>query len=118
MASESPRIQAIRSTLRHLQVGRLADAAMAGALLALFLAAVLGRLKLDVVGSLGTLCLILVLLLLAAYDLFVRWSSVDLQSPDRKGPGVQKGFRRLLQNLWPEVVLVLGIATGHLLWTG
>ena len=91
MASESPRIQAIRSTLRHLQVGRLADAAMAGALLALFL---------------------------AAYDLFVRWSSVDLQSPDRKGPGVQKGFRRLLQNLWPEVVLVLGVATGHLLWTG
>ncbi len=104
--------------MRELQVGRLADATLAGALAALLLAFLLAGLKLDVVGALGTLCVLLVLLLLASYDLVVRWTSLDLTSPDRDGPGRQEGWLRLLRRVWPEVVLVAGMLTGHFLWRG
>jgi hypothetical protein len=91
---------------------------MAGAVMALLLAMVLGKVKLDVIGSLFSLCLVLVLLALASYDFVVRWTSVDLQSPDRRSPGVQRGWYRLLRYVWPEVVLVVGIFVGHVLWKG
>ena len=112
------RIAAVRIAMNRLQVGRLADAALAGALVALVLSGLLGGVKLDVLGALGTLCVLLVLLLLALYDLVLRWSAIDLQDPGRSGPGVQGKARRLLRWIWPEVVLVAGIVTGHLLWTG
>jgi hypothetical protein len=108
----------VRGTLRRLQTGRLADAAMAGAVVALLLAMVLGKVKADVTGSLFSLCVILVLLGIAAFDLFVRWDDVDLQHSARRSPRYQRWSVRLLRFVWPEVVLVLGILVGHLLWTG
>src|SRR5690349_21904965 len=62
---EPNRIAAVRGAVNRLQIGRLADAALAGALVALVLAGLLGGVKLDVLGALGTLCVLLVLLLLA-----------------------------------------------------
>jgi hypothetical protein len=105
-------------TLRRLDVGRLADAAMAGAVMALLLAMVLGKAKLPVIGALFSLCVVLVLLLLASYDLVVRWAELDLDGPDRRGPAVQKVWLRLLRYAWPEVVLVAGMIVGHVLWKG
>jgi hypothetical protein len=78
-------------TLRRLDVGRLADAAMA-----LLLAIVLGKAKLPVIGALFSLCVVLLLLLLASYDLVVRWAEVDLDGPDRRSPAVQKVWLRIL----------------------
>jgi hypothetical protein len=112
------RLAALLRTLRHLDAGRLADAAFAGSLLALLLAMMLGKVKLDVIGALATLCVVLILLALATFDLVVRWSTVDLQSPGPHGPGAQRVWIRLLGRIWPEVVLVAGIIVGHLLWTG
>jgi L-lactate permease len=108
----------VRGTLRRLQTGRLADAAMAGAVMALLLAMVLGKMKPDVSGALFSLCVILVLLAIAAFDLFVRWDDIDLQHSSRRSARYQRWSIRLLRFVWPEVVLVLGILVGHLLWTG
>ena len=104
--------------LGTLQTGRLADAVMAGAVMALLLAMMLGKVKGDVTGALFSLCLILVLVALAAFDLIVRWDDVDLQRPDHRGPRWQTGWARLFRNIWPEVVLVAGIVVGHVLWRG
>ena len=114
---EAP-VEGIRKTLRHLHAGRLADAVLAGALLGLFFALVIGQLKADVVGALASLSMIVVLFLLAGYDLFVRWEVIDLQRPDRRSAGRQRIWRRLLGSVWPEVVLLAGILAGHLLWKG
>ena len=115
---EVSRWAALLRTLRLLDTGRLADAAFAGSLMALLLAMMLGRVKLDVIGALATLCVVLILLALATFDLVVRWSTVDLQSPGPRSPGAQRVWIRLLGRIWPEVVLVAGIIVGHLLWTG
>src|SRR5438445_9242664 len=84
-------------TLRRLDVGRLADAAMAGAVMALLLTMALGKVKLPVIGALFSLCVVLVLLALATYDLVVRWSEVDLDGPDRRSPVAQRVWLRLLR---------------------
>src|SRR5438552_557470 len=81
-SDQSPESRLLR-TLRRLDIGRLADAAMAGAVIALLLTMILGKVKLDVIGGLFSLCVVLVLLALASYDLFIRWSEVDLDAPDR-----------------------------------
>ena len=77
-SSDRVRPAARRGPLHGLQTGRLADATLAGALLALVLTGLLGGVKLDVLGALGTLCVMLVLLVLAGFDLVVRWTAMDL----------------------------------------
>jgi hypothetical protein len=104
---------------RHLlkvRTGPLANAALAGVVVALVLASVLAHLNLNTFVALLWTCVSMVLFIVAGYDLVVRWSSIDLDRPTEPMSPVQRWFAFMLRSVWPEIILVLGVITGHYFW--
>jgi hypothetical protein len=103
--------------LPTLRVGRYVVAVLGGAVLALVLATTLGRLRVDVAGSIVALSLVLVLLFIAAWDLLVRWGLLPRQ-PVLVASRPQTRADRLVRPVTSWALLVLGLVAGHLFWRG
>jgi hypothetical protein len=109
--------ESVAERIPTLNVGRYVTAVLGGAMLALVLAAGLGRLRTDVAGSIGALSLVLVLLFIAAWDLLVRWGLLR-RRPLLVGAGPQTRAGRLLRPISSWMLLLGGILVGHFFWRG
>jgi hypothetical protein len=66
--------------------------------------------------ALGAECLVVVLFVIAVWDLLARWGRIrDL--PLLTGPAPQALGRRLLRHVGPPFFLAVGIVLGHRFWT-
>ena len=108
-------LQALAARVPSLSVGRYVVAVLGGGWLALLLASLLGRLRVDVAGSVAALSLVLVLLFITAWDLLVRWGLLRSQ-PVLVGAGPQTRARLLLRGVASWTILVAGILIGHVVW--
>ena len=66
--------------------------------------------------ALGAEGVVVVLFVIALWDLVVRWGRIT-EVPLLTGPAPQQLARRLLRHVGPPIVLVAGIALGHRFWT-
>jgi hypothetical protein len=66
--------------------------------------------------ALGAECVVVVLFVIALWDLLVRWGRIT-ELPLLTGPAPQQLGRRLLRHVGPPIFLVVGIALGHRFWT-
>lgn len=118
LAARAPEpVRGVVESLVTISVGRYVTAVLGGAVLALVLAATLGRLRVDVAGSIGALSLVLVLLFIAVWDLLVRWGLLPRQ-PVLVGAPQQALGVRLLRPVTSWALLALGLVVGHLFWRG
>jgi hypothetical protein len=114
-ALRAPAAAAI-SSAASIHVGKLVACALAGGWLALVLAAALGGLGPPVAGSIAALCLVLVLLILATWDLVVRWGLIRGGRPLTVAPQTRRWLRWLTRYFYPWLVLLAGIVFGHFAW--
>jgi hypothetical protein len=107
---------AAMSGIVSVHAGKLIACALAGGWLALVLAAALGGLAPPVAGSIAALCLVLVLLVIAAWDLVVRWGLITRGQPLTVAPQTRRWQRWLARYFYPWLVLLAGIVFGHFAW--
>jgi len=104
-------LHALAARASSVNIGRYVVAVLGGGWLALFLASLLGRLRVDVAASIAALSLALVLLFVASWDLLVRWGLLRSLPIVISGP--QTRAARLLRGVASWMVLVAGILIGH-----
>jgi hypothetical protein len=109
-------VRPLRERMRRVRTAPLCNAAIAGSITSLVLAATLAHLNLNTLVSLIWTCVSLILLAVAAYDVLFRWSSVDLAHPYQPLSHFERRLSFVLSAVWPEVALVAGIVGGHYLW--
>ncbi|HYW23526.1 MAG TPA: hypothetical protein VE953_05140 [Terriglobales bacterium] len=86
------------------------------AALGLVLGTKLGGIDAATAEALGAECLVVVLFVIALWDLLVRWGQIT-ELPLLTGPGPQVLGRRLLRHVGPPLFLAVGIVLGHWFWT-
>jgi len=109
-------LQRVAARASELNVVWPVVAVVAAAAAGLVVATRLHGLDVATAAALGAESLVLVLFVIAVWDLVVRWGRIT-EAPLLTGPGPQHWAPQLLRHLGPPVFLAAGIALGHRFWT-